>query len=45
VTASGADLRTAIDGAYEGVKRIEFAGMHFRTDIGRKGMRAGGGLS
>jgi phosphoribosylamine--glycine ligase len=44
VTASGADLRTAIDGAYEGVKKIEFEGMHYRTDIGRKGiMRAGGG--
>jgi phosphoribosylamine--glycine ligase len=38
VTASGADLRTAIGGAYEGVKRIEFAGMYFRTDIGRKGL-------
>jgi len=46
VTASGADLRTAIDGAYEGVKKIEFEGMHYRTDIGRKGiMRAGGALS
>jgi phosphoribosylamine---glycine ligase len=44
VTASGADLRTAIDGAYEAVQKIEFAGMHYRTDIGRKGiMRAGGG--
>ena len=44
VTASGADLRTAIDSAYEGVKKIEFEGMHYRTDIGRKGiMRAGGG--
>jgi phosphoribosylamine--glycine ligase len=44
VTASGADLRTAIGGAYEGVKKIEFAGMHYRTDIGRKGiMRARGG--
>jgi phosphoribosylamine---glycine ligase len=46
VTASGADLRTAIDGAYEAVKKIEFAGMHYRTDIGRKGLVwAGGGLS
>jgi phosphoribosylamine--glycine ligase len=43
VTASGADLRTAIDGAYEGVNKIGFEGMHYRTDIGRKGiMRAGG---
>ncbi len=38
VTASGADLRSAINEAYAGVKKIEFAGMHWRTDIGRKGL-------
>jgi phosphoribosylamine--glycine ligase len=38
VTASGADLRTAIDAAYEGASRIHFEGMHYRRDIGHKGL-------
>jgi phosphoribosylamine--glycine ligase len=38
VTASGADLRGAIAAAYRGVERIHFDGMHYRTDIGRKGL-------
>ena len=36
VTAGGADLAAAIDGAYAGVGKIEFAGMHYRKDIGRR---------
>ncbi|HUI79351.1 MAG TPA: phosphoribosylamine--glycine ligase [Bryobacteraceae bacterium] len=38
VTASGADLASAIDAAYAGVRAIHFEGMHYRTDIGRKGL-------
>ena len=39
VTASGADLPAAIAAAYEGVRHIEFEGMHYRRDIGSKGLR------
>jgi phosphoribosylamine--glycine ligase len=39
VTASGADLATAIDAAYRGVRDISFDGMHYRRDIGHKGLR------
>ena len=44
VTAGGEDLRSAIELAYRAVGKIEFAGMHFRRDIGQKGLRryAGG---
>ena len=35
VTAAGADLNAAIDGAYAAVGHIHFQDMHFRTDIGR----------
>jgi phosphoribosylamine--glycine ligase len=38
VTAGGADLAAAIDAAYAGVGKIEFAGMHWRTDIGRRAL-------
>ena len=38
VTASGADLASAIEAAYAGVHAIQFEGMHYRTDIGRKGL-------
>jgi len=38
VTASGGDLRGAIDLTYEAVRKIHFDGMHFRTDIGHKGL-------
>jgi phosphoribosylamine--glycine ligase len=38
VTASGANLVGAIDKAYAGVREIHFAGMHYRHDIGRKGL-------
>jgi phosphoribosylamine--glycine ligase len=39
VTASGPDLAGAIDHAYAAVRHIEFAGMHYRNDIGRKGLK------
>jgi len=39
VTASGADLPEAIQRSYAAVRKIRFEGMHFRTDIGRKGLR------
>jgi phosphoribosylamine--glycine ligase len=38
VTASGATLPAAIANAYRGVHEIAFDGMHYRTDIGRKGL-------
>jgi len=39
VTAAGDTLPIAIDQAYRAVSRIQFDGMHFRTDIGRKGLQ------
>jgi phosphoribosylamine--glycine ligase len=39
VTTSGPDLKTAIANAYSAVNHISFSGMHFRTDIGRKGLK------
>ena len=39
VTASGGDLASAIDRAYAAAAKIEFQGMHYRRDIGRKGLR------
>jgi phosphoribosylamine--glycine ligase len=38
VTASGPTLPEAIRIAYEGAARIQFRGMHFRRDIGAKGL-------
>ena len=38
VTASGATLPLAIDAAYRAVEQVHFAGMHYRRDIGRKGL-------
>ena len=38
VTASGPDLAAAIDQAYAAVRLIHFEGMHYRSDIGRKGL-------
>ena len=37
VTAGADDLQTAIDRAYDAAGKIHFEGMHYRTDIGRKG--------
>lgn len=39
VTASGNHLGEAIDRAYAGVREIHFTGMHYRRDIGRKGLQ------
>ncbi len=39
VTASGADLETAIANAYAGVDRIHFDGAQWRHDIGAKGLK------
>jgi phosphoribosylamine--glycine ligase len=39
VTAVAGDVPTAIRAAYDGVSRIRFDGMHFRTDIGRRAAR------
>ena len=39
VTAGGRDLAAAIDAAYRAVGEIEFEGMHYRKDIGQKGLR------
>jgi phosphoribosylamine--glycine ligase len=38
VTAGGETLEAAIDSAYSAVHRIRFDGMHYRTDIGHKGL-------
>lgn len=39
VTASGPTLPQAIENAYRAASRIRFDGMHYRSDIGRKGLR------
>ena len=39
VTASGVDLRAAMNRAYLGMEQIRFAGIHFRRDIGAKGLK------
>ena len=36
ITAVGRNLNEALDKAYEGVNRIGFKDMHYRTDIGGK---------
>ena len=43
VTARGADLRAAVDKAYEAVSKIKFEGMHYRTDIAARGLKAASG--
>ena len=39
VTAQGADLERALASAYAGVRAIDFEGAHYRSDIGRRGLR------
>ena len=39
VTASGPGLVGAIENAYQAVDKIQFDGMHYRRDIGRKGLK------
>jgi phosphoribosylamine--glycine ligase len=47
VTARGSDLSGSIARAYAAVERIHFEGMHYRKDIGAKGLRgnAAGGYN
>lgn len=42
VTAVAADLAEAMMAAYEAVNKIHFEGMHYRRDIGAKGLRPHG---
>jgi phosphoribosylamine--glycine ligase len=42
VTARGDNLRDAIRNTYVAAKKISFNGMHFRNDIGRKGLARSG---
>jgi phosphoribosylamine--glycine ligase len=39
VTASGETLRSAIDHSYAEVGKVHFDGMHYRSDIGQKGLK------
>lgn len=39
VTAAAPSLPEAIDAVYRGVSKIQFEGMQFRKDIGKKGLR------
>jgi phosphoribosylamine---glycine ligase len=39
VTASDVDLSSAIERVYSAVSKIRFEGMHYRTDIGARGLR------
>jgi phosphoribosylamine--glycine ligase len=39
VTASGADLASAVRNTYRAVEKIHFDGMHYRRDIARKGLQ------
>ncbi|HHV59702.1 MAG TPA: phosphoribosylamine--glycine ligase [Clostridiaceae bacterium] len=38
VTALGPDMAQAIDRAYKGIGKISFTDMHYRKDIGKKGL-------
>jgi phosphoribosylamine--glycine ligase len=40
VTATGADIMQARDRAYEAVGKIRFDGMHYRTDIAERAIKA-----
>jgi len=40
ITAIDNDLKSAIDRAYHAVEKIDFAGAHYRKDIGQKALRA-----
>ena len=45
VTAKGQTLQSAINLAYEAVVKIHFDGMHYRRDIGRKGLKKQAGMA
>lgn len=38
LVGQGPNLKSAIDSAYDGVKKIQFQGAQFRNDIGKKGL-------
>ena len=38
ITATGRDVRSAIDRAYEAAARVSFEGMHYRRDIGYRAL-------
>lgn len=42
VVASGANLQAAIQNSYSAVRKIDFSGMHYRSDIGGKGLKRWG---
>jgi phosphoribosylamine---glycine ligase len=44
VTASGQDLKTSIDNAYAAAAKIHFSGMHYRKDIGYRGLNRYNGV-
>lgn len=39
VTARGNSIAAAIDLAYEGIKKVQFDGMHYRKDIGQRALK------
>ncbi len=39
VTARGPSIAAAIDRAYDGIKKIQFDGMHYRKDIGQRALK------
>jgi len=43
VTARGANLRQAVDRAYQAVGKIRFDGMHYRKDIAHRGLQTPSG--
>jgi phosphoribosylamine--glycine ligase len=45
VTAKASTLQSAIDLAYEAVAKIHFDEMHYRRDIGRKGLKKQAGVN
>ena len=40
VTATAENLKSAIEKAYNAVKKISFEGNHYRNDIGQKALKA-----
>lgn len=40
VTATGGDLREALDKAYAAAEKISFEGVHYRRDIGQRALKA-----
>jgi phosphoribosylamine--glycine ligase len=44
ITASGPDLQHAISTAYAAASHIRFDGMHYRKDIGAKGLKRAAGI-